>query len=91
VLATISALVFVIRHRELTRGGEYIELAFLLGNGLDPRIVYMLVNSDVEISAMLKELIDFTEINFRVYKNQEDLLETIGKILYYKIFKQSKI
>ncbi len=36
VLATISSLVFVIRHKELTRGGEYIELAFLLGKGLRP-------------------------------------------------------
>jgi hypothetical protein len=85
VLATISSLVFVIRHKELTRGGEYIELAFLLGKDLDPRIVYMLVNSEVKISAMLKELIDYTKINFRVYENEEDLLETVRRILYYEI------
>jgi len=90
VLATISSLVFVIRHKELTRGGEYIELAFLLSRGLDPRIVYMLVKSDVKISAMLKELIDLTEINFRVYENDEELLDEIRRILYYKVIKRSK-
>ena len=90
VLATISSSVFVIRHRELTRGGEYIELAFLLSRGLDPRIVYMLVKSDVKISAILKELIDLTEINFRVYENDEELLDEIRRILYYKVIKRSK-
>lgn len=90
VLATISSLVFVIRHKELTRCGEYIELVFLLGKGLDPRMVYILVNSEVEISAMLKELIDYTKINFRAYKNEEDLLETVRRILYYEIFGNSR-
>jgi len=85
VLATVSSLVFVIRHRELTRCGEYIELVFLLSRNLDPRIVYMLVNREVEISAMLKELIDYIEINFRVYESEGDLLETVRRILYYKI------
>ncbi len=87
VLATISSLVFVIRHKELTRGGEYIELAFLLGKGLDPRIVYILVNSEVKISVMLKELIDFTKINFRVYEDEDDLIETIIRIIYYEIIR----
>ena len=84
VLATISSLVFIVRHKELTRGGEYIELTFLLNRGLDPRVVYMLVNSEVKISVMLKELIDFTKINFRVYEGEEDLIETIRRILYYE-------
>jgi len=45
----------------------------------------MLVNREVEISAMLKELIDYTEINFKVYESEGDLLETVRRILYYKI------
>ena len=50
----------------------------------------MLVKSDVKISAMLKELIDLTEINFRVYENDEELLDEIRRILYYKVIKRSK-
>ncbi len=53
-------------------------------------MVYILVNSEVEISAMLKELIDYTKINFRAYKNEEDLLETVRRILYYEIFGNSR-
>ncbi len=87
VLATASSLIFVIRHEELTRCGEYIELAFLLGKGFDPYQIYMLVNREIEISAMLKELINYTKINFRMYKDERDLLETVRSILYYEILK----
>ncbi len=88
ILATISSLVLIVRHRELTRGGEYIELVFLLGRGLNPRIVYLFVKSDVKISTMLKELIDFTEINFRIYESDDELIESIRRILYYKVLKR---
>ncbi len=88
VLALVASLIFVIRHMELTRCGEYIELAFLLGEGLDRHSVYMLVNKDVKISAMLKELIDYTEIHFREYEDEVDLLETVRRILYYKVIKE---
>jgi len=88
ILATISSLVLIVRHKELTRGGEYIELVFLLGRGLNPRIVYLFVKSDVKISTMLKELIDFTEINFRIYESDDELIESIRRILYYKVLKR---
>jgi len=90
ILATVSSLIFVIRHKELTRCGEYIELAFLLGRGLAPHTVYMLVNKEIEVSAMLKELIDYAEIHFRVYENEDDLIETVRRIVYYKVIEESR-
>jgi len=87
MLAYATSLIFVIRHLELTRGGEYIELTFLLGKGLNPRKVYMLINKNIEISTMLKELIDNTKINLRTYKDKTELLDTIRRITYYEVLK----
>ena len=88
MLAYATSLIFVIRHLELTRGGEYIELTFLLGKGLNPRKVYMLINKNIEISTMLKELIDNTKINLRTYKDKTELLDTIRRITYYEVLKK---
>jgi hypothetical protein len=55
LLANVSFLVFLLRHMELTRGGEYIELAFLLGKRLDPCKVYFLLRQGIEVSTMVDE------------------------------------
>jgi hypothetical protein len=85
-LAQNSFLVFLIRHKELTRGGEYIELCFLLlKEGLSPSKVYIFIKNDIEISAMLEELIDATKINLRPYRDEEHLAETVRRVIYYEI------
>ncbi len=85
LLAQSSFLTFVIRHKELTRGGEYIELSFLLGRGLSPDKVYLFINQEIEISTMLKELIEATRIRLRTYNDESDLVETIRRVIYYEI------
>lgn len=87
ILARISELTFIIRDKELTRGGEYVELTFLLDQGLDPRDVYFLVNRSIGFSSMLKELLDCYNFNFRVYSNVEELLEEVHRIIYYRVIK----
>jgi len=84
-LAISSLLVFVIRHKELTRGGEYIELCFLLLGGLSPSKAYIFIKSGVEISAMLEELIDYTKINLRYYRDEEHLAEIVRRVIYYEL------
>jgi len=54
LLAKSFFLIFVIEHRELTRGDEYIELSFLLGMELDTDKVYLLVDREIEVSTTLK-------------------------------------
>jgi len=90
-LATSSFLVFVIRHKELTRGGEYIELCLLLlSRGLSPSKAYIFIKSGVEISAMLEELIDATKINLRVYRDEEHLAEMVRRVIYYELARKER-
>ncbi len=88
-LARGSFLVFLIKHMELTRGGEYIELSFLLGSGeLSPDRTYIFIKEGIELSTMLEELIDATKINLRIYKNEDHLAEGVRRILYHELMRK---
>lgn len=85
VLARSSFLVFVIREREETRCGEIVELVFLLDRGIDPSIIYLLARSNISLSSMLKDFIEYMRINFRTYRDKEDLLDNVERIIYYRM------
>jgi hypothetical protein len=85
LLAKLSFLLFILRHRELTRGGEYIELAFLLSRGLDPSKVYLLIRHGIEISTMVEELIDTYKMNVRFYRGGDRLGEMVRRIIYHEL------
>jgi len=78
-------LTMVVRHRELTRCGEYIELVFLLTQGVEPRRVVFLWNVNVPISTMLRELLDRYNFNLRTYKDERELLEETHRLVYYAV------
>lgn len=80
-LAKKSDLVFVLRHKELTRCGEYIELAYLILQGLYSFKVTFLVKDEVPISTMLKELIRLVRLYYERYQNIEELLYIIRDII----------
>jgi hypothetical protein len=83
-LADASTLTLLIRHKELTRGGEYIELAFLLGSKSQPPKTVFLSKTNVEISEMVWELLDYHGVNFRQYKNEHNLAtESIRLIRHF--------
>ncbi|MCE4612296.1 MAG: hypothetical protein F7C07_00480 [Desulfurococcales archaeon] len=84
-LARIAFLVFIIREREETRCGEIVELVFLLDRGINPSLMYLLARSGISLSSMLKDLIEYKNINFRVYRNKNDLLDSVKRIIYYRI------
>ena len=79
-LAKTAAAVLLIRHREETRCGEYIELTFLLDKGVEPDKVYFLWRREVKLSWMLRELV--IEYGFRVldYDGIDELLELVEEI-----------
>jgi hypothetical protein len=74
-LADASTLTLLIRHKALTRGGEYIELTFLLGSSRpQPAKVFFLSKRGLDISGMVWELLDYHGVNFRPYKNEDELV-----------------
>ncbi|MGH2611813.1 MAG: hypothetical protein ACRDFB_02045 [Rhabdochlamydiaceae bacterium] len=57
-LAVASSVVFLLRDRELTRGGEYIELVYLLGSDkLSPSKIYFLKNERIPLSEMIVDFL----------------------------------
>ncbi|RLG62916.1 hypothetical protein DRO02_07420 [archaeon] len=83
-LATASSLVFVVRHEEFTRGGEYIELAFIAGR-VSPEKIYFLANKKIKLSTMLEELLEYMKFHIRYYESEKHLLEMIYRIIYHDI------
>jgi hypothetical protein len=80
-ISKMTTLTFVIRDRELTRGGEYIELAYLLDNGfLDPQRTYFVKKEGFNLSSMAWEILDFHNIQFRSYIKELDLQKEVIRI-----------
>jgi len=51
----IVCLIILVRHIELTRGGEYIELTFLLDMGAQPKKIKFLWNKEIPISKIKRK------------------------------------
>jgi hypothetical protein len=87
-LANASTLTLVIRDQELTRGGEYIELAFLLGSSRSQSSrIFFLGRRDCELSGMVWEILDHYGIIFRPFKDEDDLVTESIRIIRNFILK----
>lgn len=86
-LASIVSKIFVLRHKEETRGGEYIELALLSQDEELTRRMIFFKRENIEISTMVYEILDDKNINMRTYRECEELAETIERIIRYDISK----
>jgi len=84
-LTSLRCLVLVIRHKELTRCGEYIELGFLTGAGLPPRNIYFVHREGIRVSEMVYELMDYLGVNLRTYRELDDLLREVRRIIHYRV------
>ena len=84
ILAKDAALIFVIRHRELTRGGEYIELAYL-ATAVESNKMWLMKREGVPLSTMVLEFLDSLGINMRTYSTQRELIAEAVRILRYRI------
>lgn len=85
-----SKLILIIRDKQLTRGGEYIEFAFLLLEEVDPSKIVFLWNRNVELSSMVKELLDAFYFNFRAYGSEDELLDEVHRLIYYRVIENVK-
>jgi hypothetical protein len=87
VLMRDTAAIFLLRHKEETRGGEYLELMHALFRGHAGKI-WFLNRNGVVLSAMLMEYLDKYEVKMRAYDSEKDLEETIIRILKYQTLNQ---
>jgi hypothetical protein len=76
-----GGLIMVIRHVELARCGELIELTFLLREGVPADVIRVLVNQEINVSSMLLELLRMYRIYWERYRDEEELLRIIRGIL----------
>ena len=82
MLARVCWLIFVIRHLELTRGGELVELTYLAPscNGK----IFLLKREGVLLSTMVKEILDAFDVNLRTYNDENELMEEVERIILNK-------
>ena len=86
-LAEFSQLVFLIRDREETRGGEYVELAYLvIGCGASDK-VWFFKRENVKLSTMAMELLDMYGVKMRPYTSKDELLEGAIRVVNYEYLK----
>jgi len=84
-LATVMAAAFVIRHQELTRGGEYIELAYLIGSDrASSAKIWFFKREGVDLSQMAWEILDKYGIQMRPYQHESQLLEEAIRVARYR-------
>lgn len=82
LLMQFAKTIFLIRHKEETRGGEYIELMHALFQRQSEKI-WFFKKEGIDLSEMLMEYLDKFKINIRPYRNISDLKKGILRILDY--------
>jgi len=83
ILMRFAKAIFLVRDREETRGGEYVELMDAMSRGHSDKI-WFFKREGVRVSDMLMEYLDKFGVKIRPYTNQQDLIEEIIRILRYR-------
>jgi hypothetical protein len=84
VLMQNAKVIFLLRDKEETRGGEYLELMHALFRGHAKKI-WFLHKNEIARSTMLMEYLDEHEIKMRTYKGKIDLKTTVIRTLQYQL------
>ena len=84
VLMRDATVIFLLRHKEETRGGEYLELMHALFRGHAGKI-WFLKKNEIELSAMLMEYLDKYEVKMRTCNGERDLENTVMRTLKYQL------
>jgi len=87
----IVCLIILVRHIELTRGGEYIELTFLLDMGAQPKKIKFLWNKEIPISTMVKELLALYGFTIHTYMDEEEMKDEVHRLIYYNCITKHEI
>lgn len=90
ILTTATSLTFLVRHRDLTKGGEYIELAYLLrSNILQPSKLYFFKKEGFDLSSMALEILDQYGVILRSYRDEKSLNREAIRIIKHFIQRQT--
>lgn len=84
VLMRDAVAVFLLRHKEETRGGEYLELMHALFRGHADKIWFLRRNG-IALSEMLMEYLDKYGVKMRTYNEENELVSNILRILKYQL------
>jgi hypothetical protein len=84
VLMQNAKVIFLLRGKEETRGGEYLELMHALFRGHAEKI-WFLKKNEIVLSAMLMEYLDKYGVKMRTYQGERDLKKTVIRTLQYQL------
>jgi len=84
MLMTTAKVIFLLREKEETRGGEYLELMHALFRGHAEKIWFLKKNS-ITLSAMLMEYLDKYKVKMRTYHEKSDLETAVIRTLKYQL------
>jgi hypothetical protein len=83
-----TQVIFLLRDKEETRGGEYLELMHALFRGHAEKI-WFLKKNEIALSAMLMEYLDKYRVKIRTYQKRSDLEKTVIRTLQYQLQKSA--
>jgi hypothetical protein len=78
-----AKVIFLLRDKEETRGGEYLELMHALFRDHAGKL-WFLKRNDIALSSMLMEYLDKYGVKLRTYQAESDLKTTVIRILHYQ-------
>ena len=84
VLMQNAKIIFLLRDKEETRGGEYLELMHALFRGYAEKIWFLKKNG-IALSAMLMEYLDKYQVKMRTYREKSDLETAVIRTLKYQL------
>ena len=84
VLMRNAKVIFLLRDKEETRGGEYLELMHALFRGQAEKIWFLKKNG-IALSSMLMEYLDKYEVKMRTYQGKGDLGSAVIRTLKYQL------
>lgn len=79
-----AKVILLLRDKEETRGGEYLELIHALFRGHADKI-WFLKKNEIALSAMLMEYPDKYEVKMRTYQGESDLENAVIRTLQYQL------
>jgi len=86
IMMRISQNIIVLRDKEETRGGEYLELLHAIFQNYSDKI-WFFRRDGIQLSAMLMEYLDNFRIKIRSYNSEKNLLSSVMRVLGYEISK----
>jgi len=83
-LMRLAKAILLVRDKEETRGGEYVELMHALFRGHSDK-VWFFKREGIRLSNMLMEYLDKFKVNMRPYSNSQELQTQILRLLKYEL------